>query len=148
MGLSTVAELVWTPDRAAVRALLTGSSGPGYTAVRRVQDRTAALADMKTPVDTGALKQAQVKTPIVVEGDKITAGVEYRSPYALFVHEGTRAHVIRPRNKKVLAWVPRGAGAKTRFASSVNHPGTRPQRWLRTALFFAARSQGFTTSEE
>lgn len=141
-----MAELVWEPDRAAVRALMSSAAGPAYTAVRRMQDKTAALSDMKVPVDQGALKQSQVKTPIVVTGDSVEAGVEYRSPYALFVHDGTGPHVIRPRNARVLAWTSRGSGDAS-FAREVNHPGTKPQRWLQTSLLFAAQSEGFTASQ-
>lgn len=142
-----MADVVWQPNRAQMRQFLSGASGPSFKAVKRVQDKTAGLANMKTPVDTGALKRAQVKTPVVVTGDRVVAGVEYRSAYALFVHEGTRAHIIRPRNKKVLAWIPRGSG-KARYATKVNHPGTKPQRWLQVALFFAAKSEGFKASKE
>lgn len=130
-----------------MRQFLSGASGPSFKAVKRMQDKTAGLANMKTPVDTGALKRAQVKSPVVVTGDRVIAGVEYRSPYALFVHEGTRAHIIRPRNKKVLAWTTRGS-SEASYARQVRHPGTKPQRWLQTALFFAAKSEGFRASNE
>lgn len=50
------------------------------------------------------------------------------NPIAMFVHEGTRPHIIRPRNAKVLRyWL--GSGAVV-FAMKVNHPGTRPNRFL------------------
>ena len=130
-----------------MRQLLTGASGPSYKRVRLMQDMTAAAADTKVPVDTGTLKGSQVKTPVVVTGDRVVAGVEYRSPYALFVHEGTKAHVIRPRNKKILAWVPRGSGAKTRFAMKVNHPGTKAKKWLLTSMWAVGKKMGFTVTK-
>lgn len=126
---------------------MSSASGPAYKSVRRVQDKTAALADMKVPVDQGTLKQSQVKTPILVTGDSVAAGVEYRSPYALFVHDGTKPHIIKPRNKKILAWTTLGS-PKASFARQVHHPGTKPQRWLQTSLFFAARSEGFSASSD
>lgn len=45
--------------------------------------------------------------------------------YAIFVHEGTSPHVILPKNGKALFW--RGAAHPVR---SVNHPGTRPNRFM------------------
>jgi hypothetical protein len=44
------------------------------------------------------------------------------APHALFVHWPTRAHVIRPRNRKALRFPVGGAFA---FAKAVNHPGYR-----------------------
>lgn len=147
MGCRLVADLVWVPDKGAMQSFLTGGSGPSYRAVRKMQTQTAARADSKVPVDVGALKQSQVKTPIVVTGDKVVGGVEYRAKYAMFVHEGTRAHPIAPKNKKVLAWIPRGSG-KAVFAKHVNHPGTKAQPWLRDALQSSASSAGFTFVRE
>lgn len=50
--------------------------------------------------------------------------------YATDVELGTSPHVILPRNKKALHW----PGADHPVAR-VNHPGTRPQPYLRPALF-------------
>lgn len=50
--------------------------------------------------------------------------------YATDVEMGTAAHVILPRNKKALHW----PGADHPVAR-VNHPGTKPQPYLRPALF-------------
>jgi hypothetical protein len=49
---------------------------------------------------------------------------------ALWMEEGTRPHVIRPRNAKALMW----PGADHPYAL-VNHPGTRPSPFLRPALW-------------
>lgn len=49
------------------------------------------------------------------------------APYALFVHWGTRAHLIKPRRKKALRWPAGGAFA---FAKGVKHPGTKADPWL------------------
>ncbi|MBI5071669.1 HK97 gp10 family phage protein [Candidatus Falkowbacteria bacterium] len=46
--------------------------------------------------------------------------------YALFVHEGTRPHVIEAKNKKVLA----NKKAGLIFGRRVNHPGTKPNRFM------------------
>ena len=141
-----MAELVWQPDSAAMRQFLAGGSGPAYTSVSKMRTVAAAKADSKVPVDTGALKRAQVKAPVVLTGDKVVTGIKYLSPYARYVHDGTRPHPIVPKNKKVLAWIPRGSGSAI-YARSVNHPGTKAQPWLRESLDEAAQRQGFRVEE-
>jgi hypothetical protein len=49
---------------------------------------------------------------------------------ALWMEEGTRPHVIRPKNAKALFW----PGAEHPWAL-VNHPGTMAQPFLRPALW-------------
>ena len=66
--------------------------------------------------------------------------VQAHATYAAFVEFGTKAHDIRPRNKKALAWPTTAAGrrlsgrarkgADMRFAKRVRHPGTKPQPFL------------------
>lgn len=51
--------------------------------------------------------------------------------YAPHVEFGTRPHVIRPRNKKFLAFK---VGAKTVFAKKVNHPGTKAYNYMRDSF--------------
>ncbi|MFD4596723.1 hypothetical protein ACFWPQ_01695 [Streptomyces sp. NPDC058464] len=50
--------------------------------------------------------------------------------YATDVEMGTSPHVILPRNKKALYWPD-----ADHPVARVNHPGTRPQPFLRTALY-------------
>lgn len=60
--------------------------------------------------------------------------------YAGYVEQGTRPHVIRPKNRKALRWAassgdarlsgsPR-SGGRVRFAKRVQHPGTRAQPFM------------------
>ncbi|MCP6719740.1 MAG: hypothetical protein KJI72_00220 [Patescibacteria group bacterium] len=49
-----------------------------------------------------------------------------KANYALFVHEGTRPHTIRVRNKRVLANKKTGQI----FGTVVNHPGMKPNRYM------------------
>lgn len=53
------------------------------------------------------------------------------APQAVFQHQGTRPHMIFPRNKRVLRWV---AGGGFIFARHVNHPGTKPDPFLYDAV--------------
>lgn len=52
-------------------------------------------------------------------------------PYLKYVIGGTRAHVIHAKNARALAF---NIGGRTVFAKSVNHPGTRANDFLETAL--------------
>ena len=53
--------------------------------------------------------------------------------YAPFVHEGTAAHLIRPKNKTILRFVPRGGNGFI-FARKVFHPGTKADPFLYDSL--------------
>lgn len=57
-------------------------------------------------------------------------------PIALIHHEGSRPHVILPRKAKALAFVPRGSNRLV-FAKRVNHPGTKPSRYLTDNIHLA-----------
>lgn len=80
--------------------------------------------------------------------------IEATAPYAAYVELGTRPHVIRPRNKRLLSWTegkrlsgrPRtGAAAGARFfARVVHHPGTKPQPYLVPAAKWALDKVGIT----
>lgn len=50
-----------------------------------------------------------------------------RAPHAVFVHWGTRPHVIRPRTKRTLRWP---SGGQFAFAKEVRHPGYKGDRWM------------------
>lgn len=58
---------------------------------------------------------------------EIEIGNSKLAPYAIFVHDGTKPHEIRPKNKKAL---------KTPFGprKKVNHPGTKANPYLQNAV--------------
>ena len=89
----------------------------------------AADARRYCPVDTGALKDSIEHH--LENGDLIVSatGSDERS-YAYFVEMGARPHVILPKQKKALYWD--GAPHPVR---KVNHPGNKPEPFLRPALF-------------
>ncbi len=80
----------------------------------------------------------------------ILAGGKGGVGYARIVELGSRPHIIRPRNKKALAWGGRRrlsgslrTGSKaTNFATFVNHPGTKPVAYLRGGAERAIRQAG------
>lgn len=61
---------------------------------------------------------------------KTRGEIEVGAKYGIFVHEGTRPHIIRATRKKVLA--NRRSGAV--FGKTVRHPGTKPNRFLDRAI--------------
>ena len=74
--------------------------------------------------------------------------------YALFVELGTKPHIIRPKNKKVLAWAADGSarlsgavrsGGKVRFAKRVRHPGTKAQPFMVPGARKAVEGLGLKT---
>lgn len=131
-------------DNSQMRAALTGSNSEAVKLVQRAQRQTLNQAKVNTPVDTGALRNSHVAEPIVVRGDTVSTEISatggVKQEYAMYVHEGTKPHVIKPRRKKVLSW--KGAEGRV-FATAVNHPGTNPRPWLRNALQQTAPRLGF-----
>lgn len=91
----------------------------------------AAQAKADVPVRTGNLGRSIQEDPIRFVGPfRVETGVTARANYAAAVHEGTKPHVIKPRNASVLAFP---IGGKMVFAKSVRHPGTRARPFLRNA---------------
>lgn len=105
--------------------------------VASITRRIAAQAKENTPVLTGNLRRSIQEDPLQVAPFRITSGVTATADYAVFVHEGTRAHVIRAKNVKNLRFQ---MGGRTVFAPSVNHPGTRARPFLRNAAESVSKS--------
>jgi hypothetical protein len=80
---------------------------------------------------TGNLVKA-ITAEVTMDGTDGVMGRDYIDPdrafYGKWVHDGTKPHIIRARNKKVLRWAT-GRG-KWRFARWVRHPGTKPDQFL------------------
>lgn len=85
-----------------------------------------AAARAQVGVRTGKLRSS-----IHMRHDRDVRGqyVKIGSPldYALLHHEGTRRHVIVARRGQMLKFRARG---RTVFTPIVNHPGTRPNKYL------------------
>lgn len=100
--------------------------------------RIAAQARQDVPVKTGNLGRSIQEDPIRFTGPfRVETGVTATANYAKFVHDGTRPHVIRPKNARFLVFE---AGGRTVFAKSVNHPGTRARPFLRNAANIVAQN--------
>ena len=80
------------------------------------------------PYKTGALKNS-IEINYNKQGQEVV--IQATAKHAPYVEYGTRAHTIRPRNKKVLAF--NGASGMC-FAKKVNHPGTKARPFMETAF--------------
>jgi phage gpG-like protein len=122
-----------TFDEGALRRLQTSEHGDVARDLRRRALRVQNAARARCPVDTGRLRNS-----ITHELGRDTRGLFVRVgtnvEYALYVEMGTRPHEIRPRNARALRWKDAGAPGGYRFATVVNHPGTRARPFLRPAL--------------
>ena len=84
-------------------------------------DIVAALA-RRCPVDNGSLRQS---IHYAIDGERINIVM---LKYGLYVEFGTQPHEIRPVNAKALKFK---VGGNDVFAKVVQHPGTRPQPFIR-----------------
>lgn len=84
----------------------------------------AALRDA-APVKTGAGRDSIVSRASGLEGRGY-----YARGYMKMQNDGTRPHIIVPRNRRALHW----GGDPGVFATKVKHPGTKPNPFVRRAV--------------
>lgn len=93
-------------------------------ALNKVAERIRDRAIDEAPYRKGILKRS-----ITVHDERpdrvIVSAGDADAPYAPFVHEGTRPHLIKPKHKKALSW----KGAK-HPVKRVKHPGIKPNPFL------------------
>lgn len=109
-------------------------------ALGRIGLMVVARAKELVPRQTGNLGRTIRLGQVTDKEVQVIAGGTAGVGYAQFVEFGTRPHVIRPRNKKILAW---GAsrrlsgnartGSDMIFAHEVHHPGTKAQPYIMPA---------------
>lgn len=78
-------------------------------------------ARKEAPVKTGTLRRA-IRHKIAPFKGTVSSNVAY----GVYVHEGTRAHIIRPVAKKALFW--KGAAHPVK---KVSHPGTKANPFMK-----------------
>jgi hypothetical protein len=129
----------------ALQNLLTGPNGPVVRDLvrrgNRVKDRAQQLVGVYDPPPAGPVRKRRpgtLRDSIVmrlVRGGPwgVTAIVGSNDAIALWHHEGTVPHVIVPVRRRWLWFYWKRIGA-TVFAKRVNHPGTKPNRYLTNAL--------------
>jgi len=92
-------------------------------AMQRVVLAGERLVKLEAPVKQGTLRRSIVGR-VEAGGDRGVVGTNVR--YARAVHDGTRAHTIRPTTKKALSWP--GARHPVRV---VNHPGSKANPFIK-----------------
>ena len=111
--------------------------GETRSMLRALQIATVSEAQALVPRKTGHLQRS-------IRPGRLTddyAVVEARTPYAAPVEFGTKPHIIRPKNKRALAWPASSAGRRLSgrrrtnsgrlvFASIVHHPGSKAKPYL------------------
>ncbi|MCD2263672.1 hypothetical protein K3888_13280 [Dietzia aurantiaca] len=127
-------------DKAGMQRELTGPQSQMVRLLRDTTRQTVNTAKLRAPVDTGQLRNAHRAEDVRVVGMTARTAVVADKNYAAAVHDGSRPHLIRPKNKKSLAFK---VGGKTVFAQQVKHPGAKPRPWLLNATREAAGRNGF-----
>lgn len=121
----------YRPNQSAINQMLHGRTG--FVALhlanegRRVEGNARRLVGVKT----GALK-ASIGSRIVRSNpgynvEVFAGGTPKTAQYVMPHHQGSRPHVIRPRNRRALKFQ---ASGRTVFAKKVNHPGNRANPFL------------------
>ena len=93
-----------------------------------------SLAGIDRHSKTGFLRKSLYNKPIA--NGREVGHDESIAPYAIYVHQGTKPHEIRPKDKTALSWV---VGNKRIFAKFVKHPGYRGDGYMFAALSDALR---------
>lgn len=93
-------------------------------AAEGIKDRASTEHRYKSR--SGELERKGIAT--MVEDNVAVISLSPRVPYGIYVHEGTKPHIILPRQKKILRWSD-GEGNYF-FSRKVNHPGTKPDPFL------------------
>ncbi len=116
-------------DRTRVQRMLRLPGGLVYRNMERRVRRVEAEAIRRAPGSMGRTIRAQIRSG---PGGEFQGVINVRHPAALYVTGGTRPHRIVPRRPGgVLRFTVNGQVVYARY---VNHPGTRPNSFLRDAL--------------
>lgn len=112
------------------RALNEESGEIGHWLTQRGIRMTLA-AKQQVGVDTGALRASiHMRVSRDLLGQKLV--VSAKGENAIPHHDGTRPHIITPNNANILRF---SAGGRMVYTHKVNHPGTRPNRYLTDQLW-------------
>lgn len=119
----------------SIKSLVSKFDGFEHILARRLREGISKYSVMvhgqaikEAPYDTGRLRSS-ISSMMDVKAKGLRAIIQPNVKYAIFVHEGTKPHVIKPRNKKALYW--KGAEHPVK---KVNHPGSRPNPFMERAL--------------
>lgn len=118
-------------DMKALERLLGAPRGPIGLYLYRKALKIKKLAKSQVGKDTGKLRSSiHIKRGRAGLGQYVEIGSNVN--YALLHHEGTKPHVIRPTQGKMLRFSAQGRIVYTRL---VRHPGTSPNKYLSDQLY-------------
>lgn len=120
----------FVPDKEAIKHLLRSPNGMVADHFHDLSKRTVRLAKRQVGVDTGALK-ASISYTLRATGAPIVSSIGSKNDIAYLHHEGSVPHVIRPKQGQTLRFKSHG---RIVYAKVVNHPGTKPNRYLTDSL--------------
>lgn len=100
-------------------------------------------AKILAPVDTGRLRASGKIQYSGLFSFRPKATIIFDVDYAAAVNDGTRPHIIRPRNAQALRF---RIGGRVVYAKVVHHPGTRANPFLDRALREVTRPAGWTVT--
>lgn len=115
-------------DRGQLGRVIKGES---RKALRLRAPQVLNRAKILAPVDTGRLRSSGKVSYSGLFSFRPKATIVFDVDYAQMVNDGTRPHVIRPKNASVLRFV---VGGRVVYARVVHHPGTRANPFLDRAL--------------
>jgi len=115
-------------DQGALRRLLRSRSGRAYRKLAERTERVASIAEQLAPGSMGSYVTWKVE-----ENSKGLQGVIVCDhPAVLFVLNGTRPHLIRPRRRN--GFLRFEVNGRVVYSRLVRHPGTKPNDFLGKAL--------------
>jgi phage gpG-like protein len=126
-----VARVVWNEPE--VNFLLKSPIGAVGRSVQKRAFRVQTAAKRQVGVKSGKLQES-IKYTVSTAPYGVKATVGSSVNYALIHHNGSRPHVILPVRAKSLVFTSRGRLVVT---NRVNHPGTKPNRYLTDNLRLA-----------
>lgn len=113
-------------DDKALNKLLNSPKGPVGKHLRVIAQKILTEAKTMVGVRTGALKRS-LTVRQGARGNVQFVSVGSNLPHALMHHEGTRPHEIRALPGRVMRF---NVGGRVVYAQRVDHPGTRPRKYL------------------
>lgn len=111
----------------------TSWQGPIGRSATRFAKMATDFAKLEAPKSTGRL-MGSIKYKKLAGPKGIAFEVTATARHALWMEHGTKPHVIRPKKPGgllVFYWAKMGRKV---FLRSVNHPGTKPHRYLEKGL--------------
>lgn len=94
-------------------------------AIQKSAYKIESESKREAPAVSGKLRQM-----ITTALSYLRGVVSANALYSIYVHEGTKPHIIVPKNRKVLANKRKGII----FGKRVQHPGTKPNRFIVRAV--------------